>query len=449
MGDGTDPLFAVQELRKHYPLTEGLLDEAAGQARAVDGVGFEVRRGETFGIVGESGCGKSTAATSMLRLEEPTDGAVFFEGADLLEYDAKALRRFRRDAQMIFQDPDSSLDPRMSVGKSAAEPLVAQGMDDRTRRRHVVADLFERVGLSAEDMGRYPHEFSGGQKQRIALARALTVNPKLLVADEPVSALDVSIQSEILRLLSEFQSELELAVVLISHDLGVVREVCDRVAVMYLGEFVEVAPTETLFSDPRHPYTRTLLASVPTPDPTGGGPGTELRGDVPDPSAPPDGCRFHTRCPEVIPPAELELTQSTWRRLLEFRKQAERDAIDLDGITRVGVLENEDAYDGIEEPAPDRVSAADLKHWIREEYDLPRTIEDEHAESVLSDALDAIVGEGSADAIDELSAAFETVCERSNPPLERVEPNHRAACYLEDETQSEPGRSPSDRDRSL
>lgn len=439
MNDGTDALFSVRGLTKHYPLTEGLLNETAGRVRAVDGVGFEVRRGETFGIVGESGCGKSTAATSMLRLEEPTDGAVFFDGADLLEYDAEALRRFRRDAQMIFQDPDSSLDPRMSVGKSAAEPLVVQGMDDRKRRRRIVADLFERVGLSAEDMDRYPHEFSGGQKQRIALARALSVNPKLLVADEPVSALDVSIQSEILRLLSEFQSDLELAVVLISHDLGVVREVCDRVAVMYLGEFVEVAPTETLFSDPRHPYTRTLLASVPTPDPAGGGPGTELRGDVPDPSAPPDGCRFHTRCPEVIPPEEFDLPQSTWRRLLEFRKQAEQDAIDLDGIARVGVLENEDDYGGLEEPTADSVSVADLKRWIRAEYDLPRTIEDERAESVLSDALDAIVGEGPADAIDRLSAAFETVCEQSNPPLERIEANHRAACYLEEETRSESG----------
>ncbi len=431
------PLLKVSDLKKHYPITEGMLNTEVGRARAVDGISFEVRRGETFGIVGESGCGKSTAATSMLRLEEPTDGEVLFDGENILDYDTQALRRFRREAQMIFQDPDSSFNPRMNVGDAVAEPLIVQGMTDRERRREIVADLLERVGLSADDMKRYPHEFSGGQKQRLGLARALTVNPQLLVADEPVSALDVSVQSEVLRLIDGFQEELGLAVVLISHDLGVVREVCDRVGVMYLGEFVEVGPTEELFENPKHPYTRALLSAIPTPDPTDRGLGVELTGEVPDPSAPPSGCRFHTRCPEVILPEGVELPQADWRHLLQFRKQVEADSVDLDSIAEVGMIES-DTHDAPEDTTADDVPAADLKRWIREEYDLPASLSDPTAESAVSDALDRLVAGDTGQAAERLAADLTTVCEVEDPELTSQGSGRVAACHLNETSEASP-----------
>ncbi len=427
------PVLKVSDLKKHYPITKGLLNTEVGRARAVDGISFEVRRGETFGIVGESGCGKSTAATSMLRLEEPTDGEVLFDGENILDYDTQKLRRFRREAQMIFQDPDSSFNPRMNVGSAVAEPLIVQGMTDRERRREIVGDLLERVGLSADDMKRYPHEFSGGQKQRFGLARALTVNPQLLVADEPVSALDVSVQSEVLRLIEGFQEELGLAVVLISHDLGVVREICDRVAVMYLGEFVEVGPTEELFEDPQHPYTRALLSAIPTPDPTDRGLGVELTGDVPDPSNPPSGCRFHTRCPEVILPEGVELPQEDWRHLLDFRQQVEIDSVDLDSIVEVGAIESEQSYEHPEELTVEDVAATDLKRWVREEYDLPRSLSDATAESALSDALDQLIDGRTEQAAETLAADLTTVCEVEEPELTARGASRVAACHLGEE----------------
>ncbi|WP_246999157.1 ABC transporter ATP-binding protein [Halosolutus gelatinilyticus] len=442
MSRDDDPLLRVEGLQKHYPITQGALNTEVGRARAVDGIDFELERGETFGIVGESGCGKSTAASSIVRLEEPTDGTVVFDGENVLEYDAEALRRFRRDVQLIFQDPDSSFDPRMNIGDAVAEPLVVQGMTDRERRRTIVADLLERVGLSAADMKRYPHEFSGGQKQRIGLARALAVNPKLIVADEPVSALDVSVKSEILRLIDEFQEALDLTVLVISHDLGVVREVCDRVAVMYLGEFVEVGPTEDLFENPQHPYTRALLSAIPTPDPRDRGLGVELRGDVPDPSAPPSGCRFHTRCPEVIPPDEVELTQDVWRSLLQFRKQVDREAIDLDGIVEVGLLGAE-KYAALEDGTPADVADEDLKRWIRTEYELPHRLDDPRAEAAVEDALDAIVDGEYERASARLAAEFTTVCERERPTLEERAGDRKAACHLLDGA-GRPRRDPVD-----
>ncbi|MFC4247489.1 ABC transporter ATP-binding protein [Natribaculum luteum] len=438
MSRSGDPLLRVGGLKKHYPITEGILNTEVGRARAVDGISLELERGETFGIVGESGCGKSTAAASMVRLEEPTDGEIRFEGENVLEYDAAELRRFRREVQLIFQDPDSSFDPRMNVGDAVAEPLVVQGMADRERRREIVADLLERVGLSAADMKRYPHEFSGGQKQRIGLARALTVNPKLLVADEPVSALDVSVQAEILRLIDKFQRELGLTVLIISHDLGVVRQVCDRVAVMYLGEFVEVGPTEELFSNPQHPYTRALLSAIPTPDPTDRGLGVELKGDVPDPSDPPSGCKFHTRCPEVIPPSGIDLPQETWRSVLTFRKQVERESIDVESIAEVGVLESDGKYGDLEDPSPERVDDADLKRWIRSEYDVPVRLDDPRAEATLDDALDALVDGDHERANAHLVEEFTTVCEREKPELEGCGTEQEAACHLLDDAHVEP-----------
>ncbi len=432
-----EPLLKVEGLKKHYPITKGLLNTEIGRAKAVDGISFELERGETFGIVGESGCGKSTAASSMIRLEDPTDGKVLFDGENILEYDTERLREFRRDVQLIFQDPDSSFDPRMNIGDAVAEPLIVQGMADRERRRSIIGDLLERVGLSADDMKRYPHEFSGGQKQRIGLARALSVNPRLLVADEPVSALDVSVQSEILRLIEEFQDDLGLSVLIISHDLGVVRQVCDRVAVMYLGEFVEVGPTEQLFEDPQHPYTRALLSAIPRPDPTDRGFGVELTGDVPDPSDPPSGCRFHTRCPEVIPPDGIDLEQEVWRNVLAFRKQVEAHAIDLDSIVQVGLLNVESEYDEIDDPEPDDIDDADLERWLRSEYELPHSLSDPTAEVALSEAINHVIDEEYGTAIERLAATFTTVCETEKPELEDCENQQQAACHL--------NTSPSDR----
>jgi peptide/nickel transport system ATP-binding protein len=437
------PLLQVNNLSKHYPITEGVLNTEVGRVRAVDGISFEVDEGEIFGIVGESGCGKSTAAQALLRLEEPTDGEIIVDGEDITEYGTKELRRFRRTAQMIFQDPKSSFDPRMNIETSVGEPLIAQGLNDKQRRREIIGDLLERVGLSAEDMKRYPHEFSGGQIQRLGLARALTVNPKILIADEPVSALDVSIQSEILSLIDEFKEELGLAVVVISHNLGVVREVCDRVAVMYLGEFVEVGPTEELFDDPQHPYTRALLSSIPTPDPTERGAGVELSGTVPDPAEPPDGCRFHTRCPEVIPPQGVSLEQETWRNLLHFRKQVESGEIDVESIAEVGRIDS-DKYEDLEDPDLDEIETADLKRWIREEYGLSESL-GYPLDEVLSESIEALLSDGIEAAQDRLDGEFTTVCEREKPKHQSCGVDHEAACHLLDANQRRPEQtSPTD-----
>ena len=427
-------LFEVRNLEKHYPINRGLFNTEVGRVRAVDGISFSVERGETIGIVGESGCGKSTAATSMIRLEEPTAGEIDFRGEDITEYDEKELRRFRREVQMIFQDPDSSFNPRMNIGNAVAEPLIVQGFDDEQRRRAIVGDLLERVGLSADDMNRFPHEFSGGQKQRIALARALAVNPSLLVADEPVSALDVSIQSEVLRLIDQFQDELGLAVVVISHDLGVVQEICDRVAVMYLGEFVEVGPTEELFTDPQHPYTRALLSAIPTPDPTERGLGVELTGDVPEPSDPPSGCRFHTRCPEVIPPEGIDLAQDTWRSVLHLRKQVIADQVDLESIAEVGAIEAGDEFGSMDEVEAEDIDNDRLIGWVRQEYELPNQLGDTSAEQTLSQALEELVSGQQEAAAETLTERFETVCERQDPETRSLSPDHRVACHLTDDS---------------
>jgi len=401
------PLLDVEGLKKHYPVTEGILRKEVGRVRAVDGVSFTVDRGETLGLVGESGCGKSTAATSTLRLEEPTDGRIVFDGEDVTAYDDRELKRFRRRAQMVFQDPTSSFDPRMSIGESVAEPLRVHGMYDRERRRRIVGDLLDRVGLDAADMDRYPHEFSGGQKQRVGLARALVINPDLIVADEPVSALDVSVQADILDLIDRLQSAFGLAILVISHDMGVVREVCDRVAVMYLGEIVETAPTEKLFEDPQHPYTRALLASTPVADPRRRGQRTSLTGDVPSPADPPPGCRFHTRCPEVIPDEDYGLAEGTWRAVLNLRLRVASAGIDV-----AAVREYTSPTDDPEDADPAAVRAA-----IREEFDVPAELSDTRAETALSEALDRVVGGDLAGAADRLAETFPTVCRRERPGL--------------------------------
>ncbi|MBV9716258.1 MAG: dipeptide ABC transporter ATP-binding protein [Solirubrobacterales bacterium] len=296
------PLIEVRNLVKHFPITSGIiLQRQVGAVKAVDDVSFDVRSGETLGLVGETGCGKSTTARLIVRLLEPTSGTVTFEGEDVTGRSGASLKALRREMQMIFQDPYSSLNPRKTVGSIIAEPFVIHGLlSGEGERKRRVQQLMDRVGLNPEHYNRYPHEFSGGQRQRIGVARAIALEPKLLVADEPVSALDVSIQAQVLNLLRELQREMGLTLIFIAHDLSVVRHMCDRVAVMYLGKIAELGDNDALYGFPRHPYTGALLSAVPVPDPeTGRRDRQLLSGDVPSPANPPQACRFHTRCPKA------------------------------------------------------------------------------------------------------------------------------------------------------
>jgi oligopeptide/dipeptide ABC transporter ATP-binding protein len=295
--NGGEPLVEVKNVKKYFPIRKGLLQREVGRVHAVDDITFAVREGETLGLVGESGCGKSTLGRTIVRLLEPTEGAVVFQGRDISTLGTRALRPLRKEMQMIFQDPYASLNPRKRVGSIIGTPLKIHGVD-KSERRQRVQELLETVGLSPEHYNRFPHEFSGGQRQRIGVARALALNPKLVVADEPVSALDVSIQSQMLNLLDDLQKELQLTYIFIAHDLGVVRHVSNRIAVMYLGKLVELSPAEELYQRPIMPYTEALLSAVPIPDPDLSAKRERivLQGDVPSPINPPSGCRFHPRC---------------------------------------------------------------------------------------------------------------------------------------------------------
>jgi peptide/nickel transport system ATP-binding protein len=302
--NGAGPLVELENVKVYFPIRSGLvLDRHVGDIRAVDDVSFTIRRGETLGLVGESGCGKSTVGRTILRLYEPTEGRILFDGRDISKLGETELRPLRRRMQMVFQDPYASLNPRHSVGRIVGEPLRTHGLASRREAAGRVRDLLQTVGLPTDAAGRYPHEFSGGQRQRIGLARALALNPDFIVADEPVSALDVSIQAQIINLLEQLQEEFELTYLFIAHDLAVVRHISDRIAVMYLGWIVEVSPADELYDNPLHPYTISLLSAVPIPDPL-----VEreresilLSGDLPSPANPPAACRFHTRCPFVQP----------------------------------------------------------------------------------------------------------------------------------------------------
>ena len=290
------PLLEVKHLKKYFPIKGGVFSKTIGHVYAVDDINFTLAKGETLGLVGESGCGKSTTGRSILRLIEPTDGEVYFEGQDIIKLEKGSMRALRREMQIIFQDPYASLNPRMTIGSIIGEPLEIHKIAKGAEKEERVAALLQKVGLRAEDMRKYPHEFSGGQRQRIGIARALALNPKLIVCDEPVSALDVSIQAQVSNLLGDLQAEFGLSYLFIAHNLNVVEHISNRVAVMYLGQIVELASDADLYKNPQHPYTEALLSAVPIPDPTIKKKRIILEGDVPSPINPPKGCHFHTRC---------------------------------------------------------------------------------------------------------------------------------------------------------
>jgi oligopeptide/dipeptide ABC transporter ATP-binding protein len=306
MADANQPVIEVRDLKKHFPVRKGLLRRTVGQVYAVDGISFAIGAGETLGLVGESGCGKTTAGRAVLRLTEPTSGAIEVNGEDITKLSKAGMRPYRRQMQIVFQDPFSSLNPRMVVGDIVGEPLSVHGVARGKELKEQVAALFQRVGLRPAQMANYPHQFSGGQRQRIGIARALALGPKLIVADEPVSALDVSIQAQVINLLTDLQRERQLSYLFISHNLAVVEYISHRIAVMYLGRIVEYADTKSIFTRGQHPYTEALLSAVPVPDPAIKRKKIVLQGDVPSPVKPPPGCHFHTRCPYAVARCRVE-----------------------------------------------------------------------------------------------------------------------------------------------
>ncbi len=327
-------LLEVKNLNMHFPIRGGFFKRQVGAVYAVNDISFELREGETFGVVGESGCGKSTLGRAIVRIYKPTSGSILYRGQDIASFHDRALKDMRRQIQMVFQDPYASLNPRKPVAEILEEPFLLHGLGDQRERREKVRDLMELVGLRISDMNKYPHEFSGGQRQRIGIARALALNPSLIVCDEAVSALDVSIQAQIINLLIDLQKRLKLTYIFISHDLNVVRYISDRVAVMYLGRIMELADSADIYARPAHPYTRALMASAPKPDPRRVDKAEVLEGDVPSPSRPPRGCPFHTRCPHVADRCRQELpilqplgTQSQRWVACHFAQELNHEAI--------------------------------------------------------------------------------------------------------------------------
>ncbi|MEF8937317.1 MAG: ABC transporter ATP-binding protein [Halovenus sp.] len=406
-----DVLIQVRDLKTYYG-SEQLI--GGRPVKAVDGVNFEISRGETLGLVGESGCGKTTLGRTLLQLETPTAGEIRFDGTDITTLRGYELKEWRRNAQMVFQDPDSSLNQRMTVGEIVREPLDVYEWKTPQQRRQRVRELLDTVGLKREHYYRYPHQFSGGQRQRVGIARTLTLEPEFIVLDEPVSALDVSVQAEVINLLERLQDEFGLTYLFIAHDLSVVRHISDRVAVMYLGNIMEIGPTEELFTDPANPYTRSLLSAIPAPDPTSQKERVHLRGTPPNPRYPPSGCPFRTRCPVRIRPEEYEqLDEEIWdslNRLEEILEERRRSRGAVDRFREKVGLDTRYA------------TAAE----IREELFEPLAVPDQ-VESVLDDISAEIEAGDETAAIEVLQAEFRTVCGSEKPSHHTVSDSGRTS----------------------
>jgi peptide/nickel transport system ATP-binding protein len=409
-----DKILEVTGLKKHFETSDSFVERLTGRGdtvKAVDGVDFTIEEGETLAIVGESGCGKTTLGQTVLKLEEPTEGRIRVQGDDIAGYSDRKMRPYRRELQMIFQDPMGALNPRKKIGTILRTPLEVHDIGDSTEERNeMVRSMLEKVRLNPSHFDRYPHQFSGGQQQRIGIARALMLNPSLIVADEPTSALDVSVQAQVINLLEDLQQELNLAMLLITHDLSVVRYIADRVAVMYLGEIVEIGSTEQLFRSPQHPYTKALLSAVPRINKIHRENRIILSGDVPSPIEPPAGCRFHTRCPEVIPPSDWGGAQPTFRAALSFRKKIEREGLNVEDY---------------EESRSDSVLVEAI---LQETYPGdPTELPNSREEMLRSAVVHLIDGETNA-GIAELKEAFPTPCEQQ-PETVSLDGNRTVSCH--------------------